>query len=155
MAAKRLAVQPHADGFLQRDARPLESRSMRIQVSSALRCGFATAARNSCTSDTKLVGVSPSPSSCLFIAILSLPGMGRRRSMPTLPVQVDPRVHPYARTVPSSTPRGVMAEDFGPCPVPRNRVAKAGAGGRTTRRVSEMTRLVDIGAFRSWYGPGP
>jgi PLD-like domain len=41
-------------------------------ISSALRCGFETAARNSCTSDTKLVGVSTCPKSCLFIAILSL-----------------------------------------------------------------------------------
>src|SRR3984893_4848985 len=41
-------------------------------ISSALRCGLATAARNSCTSDTKLVGVSTCPRSCLFIAILSL-----------------------------------------------------------------------------------
>src|ERR1022692_5195666 len=31
--AARLAVKPHAHGFLERDAGPFEARSMRIQVS--------------------------------------------------------------------------------------------------------------------------
>ena len=65
--------------------------------------------------------------------------------MPTLPVQVDPRIYSYARTVPRSAPTGVMAAAFGQYPAMGKKGMPRWEAG-TTPRVSGVPSLVGLRA---------
>src|ERR1700687_6480154 len=77
--------------------------------------------------------------------------------MPTLPVQVDPRIYSYARTVPRSAPTGVMAAAFGQYPAMETK-GDAPVGSRDdaqSQRGDVLGRLKGASAHpppRGWAG---